>query len=237
MSEHADLLPRYKRLRAAGVELNTRLVKSLSRSAIGESGRKLGLLFGNDLTMDTHDVLDVVMDYAIHDVRRFGINAIENYLNTTPPPEGSDDWVLLHALRVSRFSVFVVEGAEAGVGVHVRDLLRDDALFIVDVGFGSSVGAGMVVATRVMVAEGIGMTTGASLPLGTMSKPQRTRLVKDIRETFAGMDFGNLSPEEASDFAGSVLRTCLEDGAATRISYRAPRAAPKRARGRKKRSE
>jgi hypothetical protein len=220
MGTHADLLPRYRQLRQAGLELNTRLGASLSQSVFHEGGRKLGVLDGDQLFLDTEDAIAVLTDFSIHDVRRRGVNAVEEFLRTSPPAEGSDEWVLLHALRASRFGMFAVEAVERGVGVQVRDLLRDTTAFLVDVGFGTSAKAGMVFAMRVMVADGIGMTTGAALPFGKLSKAARAELVGDLRTEFAGMDFDNLAPEEATDFAGALLRTCLADGAAADISYR-----------------
>lgn len=222
MATHAELLPRYKHLRQVGLNLNTKLVHTLSRSVMGEGGRKLGILDDDVLLLDTEDEIAVLMDYCIHDVRRHGVNAVEGYLRSSPPVLNSDEWVLLQALRVSRFSVFVVESVERGVGINVHDLLRDEPVFLVDVGFGSSVSRGWVVAARVMSPEGIGMTTGAALPLGKMSPTARARFLEDLLAAFDGLDFRNLAPEEASDFAGDVLRFCLEDGAAERISYVKP---------------
>ncbi|MDY3552287.1 hypothetical protein R5W24_001367 [Gemmata sp. JC717] len=222
MSTHAERLPHYLQLREAGVALNSRLVEGLSRSAMNEAGRRLNMLDGGTLVLDSEDMTAVLMDYCIHDVRRYGVNAVERHLNTSPPAEGSDEWVLLHALRASQFSVFAVEAVESGVGVGVRDLLRDTTTFLADVGLGTSGRVGMVFAMRVMVADGIGMTTGAALLVGKLPKSTRAELVADIRETFAGIDFHKLAPEEASDFAAAVLRTCLDDGAGERTSYIAP---------------
>lgn len=219
MSAHAGLLPRYQQLRQANLALNTRLMNSLSRSVMDEGGRRLNVLEDGVLIFDSDDMMAVLMDYCIHDVRRYGVNAVEQYLSVSPPAEGSDDWALLHALRTSRFSVFAVEAIESGVGVRVRDLLRDAAVFVVDVGLSTTGRVGMVFAMRVMVADGVGMTTGAALLVGKLPKSARTELVADIRETFVGLDFHNLAPEEASDFAGAVLRTCLDDGAGERIQY------------------
>lgn len=236
MGTHADLLPRYRQLRQAGLELNTRLGASLSQSAFREGGRKLGLLDGDQLFLDTEDAVAVLTDFCIHDVRRRGVNAVEEFLRTSPPAEGSDEWVLLHALRASRFGVFAVEAVERGVGVRVRDLLRGTTAFVVDVGFGTSTKVGMVFAMRVMVADGIGMTTGAALPFGKLSKAARTELATDLRAEFAGLDFDNLAPEEATDFAGAVLRTSLADGAALDISYLSVGDDPPRRRPRRKKT-
>jgi hypothetical protein len=191
----------------------------------------LGILEGDVLLLDTEDELAALMDYCLHDVRRHGVNAIEGFLQSSPPPAESDEWVLLQALRASRFSLFAVESVEQGVGVHVRDLLRDETMFLLDTGFGRSASIGMVLAARVMAPEGIGMTTGAALPLGVMDPTKRARLLEDLEETFKGMDFRNLTPEEASDFAGTVIRSCLEQGAAAGIAYVKPGRGKPRGRG------
>src|SRR5439155_15441259 len=121
MTRHAELLPRYKHLRRVGLELNNRLVKTVSRSILDEGGKKLGILKRNVLTLDTEDEIAVLMDYCLHDVRRHGVNAVERYLAETPPVAEPDEVILLRALRQARYSLFVVESAEPGVGVHVRD--------------------------------------------------------------------------------------------------------------------
>src|SRR5438105_273349 len=132
MTEHAKFLPRYKQLRQVSLELNNRLVKTLSREALDKGGRKLGLLKKNVLILDTEDEIAVLMDYCIHDVLDRGVNTVERYLTESPPPADSDEMMLLQALRQTRFSLFAVEDFEPGVGVHVHDLLRDERLFLTD---------------------------------------------------------------------------------------------------------
>src|SRR5947209_17605733 len=88
MTGHAGLLPRYQHLRRVGLELNNRLVETISRSVLDEGGKKLGILKRNVLTLDTEDEIAVLMDYCIHDVRRHGVNAVERYLaESTSAPE------------------------------------------------------------------------------------------------------------------------------------------------------
>jgi hypothetical protein len=216
---HADRLPRYQHLRQVGLPLNRRLVKTLSKRDLEDGGEKLGLLRGGTLVFETEDETSVLMDYCIHDVRRKGMNAVERFLAGSPPAAGSDELVLLGALRQAWFSLFAVEEAEPGVGVHVRDLLRDEALFLVDVGFGRSCGPGQVLATRVMAPEGIGMTTGAPLPVGVLWPAQRDKLVAGLKAEFPGVDFRRPTPEQASELSATVIRSCLRHGAAGHVSY------------------
>jgi hypothetical protein len=220
--EHAAMLARYQHLRRVGLQLNNRLFKMLSRSILDEGGKKLGILKKNVLVLDTEDEIAVLADYCIHDVRRQGANAIERYLAKSPPPPGSDEMVLLQALRQAYFSLFAVEAAEPGVGVHVRDLLRDETLFLVDVGFSHSASRGMVLAARVMAPEGISMTTGAALPVGVLPAAVRAQFLQGLATLFSGTNFHHLSPEQASDLSASVIRGCLQKGAAEHITYVEP---------------
>src|SRR5438105_4903900 len=96
---YAALVPRYEHLRNVALRLNDRLVKTLSRRDLDEGGKKLGILRGNTLVLDTEDEIAVLMDYCIYDLRRKGSNAVERYLADSPPPAESDEMVLLQAMR------------------------------------------------------------------------------------------------------------------------------------------
>ena len=177
---------------------------------------------GDKLVLDTEDEIAVLMDYCLHDVRRHGVNAVEEYIGKFPSAPESDESILLQALRLSRHSLFAVEATEPGVGVHVRDLLRDEPLFLVDVGFSQSASVGMVLATRVTAPEGICMTTGAALPVGVLSPTKRAQFLDALRTTDKGMDFGKLSPDVKGELAATTIRTCLQKGAAKKIAYLEP---------------
>ena len=230
MTRYAERLTRYQHLRRIGLDLNNRLVERLDRSVLDEGGKKLGILRRKVLTLDTEDELAVLMDFCLHDVRRNGVTAIERYLTDSPPSPDSDEWILLQALRQARFSLFVVELAEPGVGVHVRDLLRDELRFLVDVGLGLTAKVGMVLAARIMAPDGIGMTTGAALPIGVRPTIDRAQYVDDLK--VRGLDYGNLSPTESSELAATIIRSCLRHGAAERVEYVEPGQLPARRIGR-----
>jgi hypothetical protein len=219
MSQHKSLLPRYKQLRKAALPLNTRLVKTLPKDVLDEGGKNLGILKKNQLVLDTEDELAVLMDFCIYDVRRKGVNAVETFLNEKPPKPGSDERVLLEAMARARYSLFEVEETEPGVGVQVLDVLRDETLFLVDVGFSKSSRPRMVLATRIMAAEEITMTTGAALPFSALSVAERTRVLQQISTKLDGVAFRDLSPEKASELTTLIIRTCLQKGAAEKIRY------------------
>lgn len=222
MVRPTESLERYKHLRRVGLELNNRLGATVDRSVLNEGGKRLGMLKRDTLVLETEDEIAVLIDFCLHDVRRHGATAIERYLSESPPAPGSDEWVLLQAKRRARYSLLVAESAEPGLGIHVRDQLRDEPLFLVDVGLGHTAAVNMVLAARIMAPEGIGMTTGAALPVGVLSPAEQSRYMHRLKTTFPGMDFGNLSPEESSDLTAHIIRTCLRRGAAERVRYVEP---------------
>jgi hypothetical protein len=240
VSEHTAFLARYKHLRQVGLQFNNRLVQSIPKSVLDEGGKKLGILKKGVLVLDSEDEIAVLMDYCIYDVQRQGRNTVERYLVEFPPAPDSDEMVLLKAMCEARYSLFAVEAVESGIGVHVRDLLRDEPHFIVDIGFSRTAPIGMILAARIMAPEGIAMTTGAALPVGVLSAADRATFLRQMVATLQAMDFRHPSRQKASELAATIIRRCLEHGAAERIQYidprsrrgpdRAPAAPPSRSR-------
>jgi SEC-C motif len=223
--EQTRVLARYQHLRQTGLQLNHRLAETLSKSALDEGGRKLGILKGGRLVLESEDQIAVLVDFCIYDVRREGVNAIERYLAASPPPPGSDESVLLEAMRQAHYALLVIESHVRGLGAHVRDLLRDEALFLVDVGFSRTAPVGLILAARVMAPEGIAQTTGAPLPVGLLLGEERAGLLQSLGSKYKGTDFRSLSPQKASELAASIIRTALQRGAAQLIAYAGPRSA------------
>ncbi|HEV8059193.1 MAG TPA: SEC-C metal-binding domain-containing protein [Gemmataceae bacterium] len=222
MTHHYASVARYHQLRQAGMKVNNRLVKSLPRSLIEQGAKNLGISKKNRIELDTEDEVAVLMDYCIHDLRQQNVNAVERLLKDSPPKPESDEFVLMHALGKARYSLFAVEAIEPGVGVELRDLLRDENQFIVDIGFSRSAQIGLVMALRVMTPEGIGMTTGTGLPVGVLSEVDRSKLVQEMLSIVPGHDIHQLTAEQTSVLNGRIIRTCLEGGAAKRIHYADP---------------
>jgi hypothetical protein len=222
MTNHAELLPRYQRLRAAGLAVNNTLVGRLKKDVIDEGARKLGLLQKGTLVFDSEAEMAVLMDYCLHDIRRQGHNTVQHYLAEAPFPAGSDATIYLQGLAKAYFSLFLVEAVEPGVGVEVRDLLRDQTLFLMDVGFGQSAQPGITLASRVMSVENFSMTTGAALPFGVLREQERAAFIKKMAGARDRTDYNHLSPEEASRITTDFIRASLRRGAASHVAYEDP---------------
>jgi SEC-C motif len=218
----ADLLPRYKHLRQVGLPLNNQFVKLLSREDIHEGARRLGILRKNTIVLDTEDQSSVLMDFCIHDVRRDGMTALDRYLAVSPPPADSDEMLLLKAKQQAWYSLFTVVGVERGVGVEFRDMLSNESMFILDVGLSQTGHRGSLLASRMMVAEGIGMTTGAGLPVSGFSRGDWERFVQSLAAMLKGENPRRLPPKVAGKLTATIVSACLKHGAAEHIHYRDP---------------
>ena len=226
MIDQAALLAEYHRLREASRALHNRLIRQIPKTVLTASAERLGLLSptpgrrGEEtLLLEDEYEISVLMDYCVYHGRADGHTVIGRAL-AAPPPTGSEERRLLQAMQHARFSVFAVEEAVPGIGVQVRDLLRDEALFLVDIGFSETATPGLVLAGNVVSLPGLSMTTGAMLPV------DRT-IVEDLVQRLPGRfstatvgQFRQLSAKDQSELAGFVTRACLAGGAASYIEAR-----------------
>ena len=218
MPAHADLVGRYKELRAKARPISNALAKSLGKDVIGDVARKLGMLNGKEILLETEDEIVVLMDTGIFDIRRDGENAVERFLRERPPAEGTDERLILETMRSAWHSIFQVQSAERGVGVQFLDVLRDEERFVWDIGFSHTAQPGALMAARLYSPGEITMTTGAALPV-------YPELVKELPPKLApcldpGAGLLDLSdPQTASDVAITLIAAYVRSGASASIRY------------------
>jgi hypothetical protein len=229
MLDQAMLLADYHRLREVSRSLHNRLIKQIPKPVLTSSAERLGLLspgpgrHGEEvLLLEDEYEISVLMDYCLYHGRAGwnGRTVINHALAEAPPAAGSDALLLLQAMQEARFSVFAVDEAVPGIGVQVRDLLRDEPLFVVDIGFSQTADPGLLLAGNVISLPGWSMTTGAMLPV------DRT-IVEDLLQHLPGRfstatvsQFRQLSPQDQSERAGCVIHACLARGAASHVEAR-----------------
>ena len=213
-----EMLATYQHLRGVGRRLNGELVESLDRKAIDEAGRRLGILKRGTLYFDTEDTISVLMDYAIRHVRRDGLNAIERYLQDSPPPPDSDEMTFLQAIRPVRYSLFRTERVIPDFGLQLHDVLRDEPLLLIDVSFSRTADRGFVMASHVLSLGDFWMSSGAALPV---TADFFERLDADIRRQFGQRpeDFRALSRDRETELATMIIRACLRAGMSERVAY------------------
>ena len=162
------------------------------------------------------------MDYCLFYPGPDGRNLVAKYLEKSPPPADSDDMVALQEMTHAYYSLFQVIGVERGVGVGVRDVLRGETGFIVDVGFGDTAQRHIMLATRIIPMEGFLMTGGAAVPI---DGPAATRISKALKQTGyhpGTFDFEQITPRQEAELAAIIIRECRSTGMTSRIAYAEP---------------
>src|SRR4051794_6144706 len=156
---------RYRHLRAIGTRHHTEALRFLSRPALLEQARQLGLTAGGMLVAESMDEFTLVVDLAIHATRPGRSRAIDRYAGAAQLQPGSDEALVLEAMRRARFSLWRVERRHEVVGLVVQDLLREGEAWLVDEAMERSAPAGMVAAMRLCTPETFAMTCGVIVPV------------------------------------------------------------------------
>jgi hypothetical protein len=222
MTDHSRLLDRYRRAREVRFGLNNLLVQTIPKKTLEECGRKLGFSRKGILVFETEDEAAILMDYCIYHPGPDGRNLVAKYLEKSPPAADSEDMVALQTMTHAYYSLFEVVEVERGVGVTVRDLLRNETGFIVDIGFGNSAHRHGMLATRIIPMDDFLMTGGAAVPTDASAV---SRIVKELKqanldpETF---DFKQITPRQEADLAALIIRACRATGMTSRIVYAEP---------------
>jgi hypothetical protein len=165
MSTRQETLDRYRHLRTLTKQHLGGALKHLSKNAIKEAARRMGLWSAGRLVLDSPDELDLVCDVAVFDIRTGHSRAIDRYARAHPPAAGSDAAVALDALQHCRFHIIRVLRRHETAGLVVLDTVTHEDLWLMDEGFERTARTGMGLGTRLLRVNGFHMTTGAAVPV------------------------------------------------------------------------
>lgn len=160
-----EILARYRRLRVISTQHHTEALNFVSRQAILDHARRLGLAEGKTPVADSTDALTLAFDLAIYAAKEGRSRAIDRYAKATLRPPGSDEAAMLAAMCRSRFSIWRVERRHEVAGLVVQDLLRQSEAWLVDEGLERSAAAGMALAMRLCEPETFAITAGVIVPV------------------------------------------------------------------------
>ena len=210
-----EVLTRYRHLRAISTRHHTEAMNFFSRPALLEQARHLGLAVGETLAAESFDELTLAFDLAIHAARPGHTRAVDRYAGAAQLQPGSDEALVLEAMRQARFSLWRVERRHEVVGLVVRDLLRQDEVWLVDEALERSAPEGMVAAMRLCTPDAFAMTCGVIVPVDR-------ELLEEVIATVLPRVRG--SPDRVANdrrFATAIYRTAVARGLMERIGFEA----------------
>ena len=208
-----EVLTRYRHLRAISTRHHTEAMNFFSRPALLEQARHLGLAVGETLAAESFDELTLAFDLAIHTARPDHTRAVDRYARAAQLQPGSDEALVLEAMRQARFSLWRVERRHQVVGLVVRDLLRQDEVWLVDEALERSAPEGMVAAMRLCTPDAFAMTCGVIVPVDR-------GLIEEVLAEVLPRVRG--SPDRVANdhrFATAVYRTAVARGLMAQVGF------------------
>jgi len=210
------VLARYRHLREISKRHHSEVLKFLSKDAILQHARRLGLAHGKTLVLDDLDELDYAFDLAIHTAPMDRSRAIDRYARSARLAPGSDEALMLDAMCHARFAVVSIVRRHEAAGLIVNDLFRQRELWLVDIGLESSVPDGSVLATRLYQPEAFSMTAGVNVPVDL-------ELITDaLDEVPQLLRKSHAAALDDRRFAEAIYRVALASGVMQRIKFQDP---------------
>jgi hypothetical protein len=220
MKDQELILAQYRRYRGIATQLAMQFVKALPKEAFNDSAQELGLLKRGTIVLENEQEMDILTDFCVHEHRVEGRNVVQRLLEEAPPPPGSDELLVHTAMAAAFYSIFRVESKVTGVGVNLRDLLREGSHFVADIQFGKSATVGLGLAMRLIPFSEFKMSSGAALPI---VGPGASEIRRELDRSFdlATTEFADLSPEQQHRLTAVVVRSALAQGLSSRIRFAA----------------
>jgi hypothetical protein len=209
-----EVLARYRRLREISKHHHNEVLNFISGDAILHHARRLGLAHGKSVILDDMEELNYVFDLAIHTASADRSRAIDRYAKSVRLVPGSDELLVLDAMRAARFSILCIERRHAVAGLITTDLFRRTERWLVDIGLESSVPDGSLMATRLYTPERFSMTAGANMPFD----PEMVEdLAAELPRHLRGKPIAAIIDDRR--FAEVLYRVALAGGIMERIKY------------------
>ncbi|HLK80325.1 MAG TPA: hypothetical protein VKT99_02350 [Xanthobacteraceae bacterium] len=208
------VLARYRRLREISLQLHHKILDRVSGDAFVSQARRLGLALGKTLILDDIDELNYVNDLVIYTAPAGRSRAVDRYARSAGLAAGSDEALVLEAMRAARFAVLVMERRHEAAGLIAIDLIRGNQVWLVDMGLEASMPEGAMLATRLITPDRFSMTAGVLAPfdfeLIVDLSAELPRRLLDVELTVLIDD---------RRFAETIYRTALADGVMDRVAY------------------
>jgi hypothetical protein len=208
------VLTRYGQLRDISLRHHHEALKYMSGDTLLRQARRLGLARGKTLFLEDMDEMNYVCDLAIHTAAAGRSRAIDRYARSARLAAGSDEALVLEAMRASRFSILVVERRHETAGLIATDVFRRVEIWLVDIGLENSMPDGGMMATRLFTPERFAMTAGVNVPFDLSLIED---LYAELPHRLGATELTALIDDWR--FAEAIYRIALASGIMDRVSY------------------
>jgi hypothetical protein len=214
--DREEILTRYRRLREVSTRHHSKALRFVPRSTLLEQARRLGLTAGKMLVAESIDELTLAFDLCLYTAAPGRSRGIDRYARSAGAAPGSDEERMLQAMGQARFSVWQVERPHETAGLLVRDLIREENLWLMDENLERTAPRGTTLAMRVSRPEAFAITCGVIVPVDTT-------LIEAVFEEVLDRVHG--APDAIANdrrFATAIYRAAVMDGIMDQIGFANP---------------
>ena len=161
----SEILARYRRLRQISKEQHEAVLDIIAPSVLLDWARRLDLTEGKAIVLENDNEMTLPEDLAIYLPRPGRSHPLERYARVARFAPGSDEAIVLAAMRRARFSLWRIERRHPTTGLILRDLLRGEETWLVDEAMEKNAPSGVEMAARLLQPESFAMTARIIVPL------------------------------------------------------------------------
>jgi len=207
-----QILQRYRHLRAISTDHHSGALKFLSRQALLEHAKRLGLATGGMLVAESEAEMTLVFDLALYTAKERRSRALDRYARATPLPPGSDTARVLEAMRHARFSVWRIKQRHEAAGLIITDVLREAEVWLVDEQLEASAPEDLSFAGRICEPDRFAMSCGVVVPV-------YRELIEEVALDMLAWRRGD--PEHVAQdphFAIAIYRAAIDSGIMSNVA-------------------
>jgi hypothetical protein len=160
-----EILTRYRRLRQIAKELHHAALGIIAPDALLDWAKRLGLVAGKKVLLENEYEMTLAEDLATYLPRLGRSHPLDRYARAAQFAPGSDEALVLEAMRHACFSVWRVERRHETAGVILRDMMRGEETWLVDETMEKNPPLGVEIAGRLLRPEGFAMTARIVAPV------------------------------------------------------------------------
>jgi hypothetical protein len=161
----SEILARYRRLRQISKEQHEAVLDIIAQDVLMDWARRLDMTEGKAVVLESDNELTLPEDLAIYLPRLGRSHPLDRYAQVARFAPGSDEAILLAAMRRARFSLWRIERRHPTKGLILRDLLRDEETWLIDEAMEKNAPPGMEMAARLLQPESFAMTARIIVPI------------------------------------------------------------------------
>ena len=160
-----EILTRYRRLRQISKEHHHAVLNIIAPDVLLDWAKRLGLTEGKKVLLESEHEMTLAEDLATYLPRPGRSHPVDRYARSTQFAPGSDEALVLDAMRHARFSVWRVERRHETAGLILWDVMRGGETWLVDETMEKTPPLGVEIAGRLLRPEGFAMTARIVVPV------------------------------------------------------------------------